>query len=179
MSKQEWKFENSVVFSKTKEKWGGLSNMAAGSPIVLNGVNFFTSEHLYQALRFVNHPEVQRKIVEEKNPMKAKWISRANNELTREDWNDFKIKAMWFSICMKYLQNPNFRLLLSETGDMDIVELSKKDDFWGAYPVNEKILIGDNVLGLLLMRLREKKENFQPFQNLEDFKIFGETVNIL
>lgn len=36
------------------------------------------------------------------------------------------------------------------------VEDSRKDDFWGAKPVDEEILIGINVLGRLLMQLREQ-----------------------
>ena len=39
----------SAVFLKTNERFGGLSNMAPGFPIVLNGVRIRTSEALYQA----------------------------------------------------------------------------------------------------------------------------------
>ena len=49
-----------------------------------------------------------------------------------------------------------FSKLLIETGDRPIVEDSRKDDFWGAKPVDEQALDGRNVLGRLLMELREK-----------------------
>ena len=55
----------SVVFFKTKEAFGGLSNMASGFPLRVNGVRIHTSEALYQACRFPHMPEVQRKIIAE------------------------------------------------------------------------------------------------------------------
>src|SRR5262249_37544484 len=49
-----------------------------------------------------------------------------------------------------------FSELLLATGDRPIVEESKKDEFWGAKPVDSATLIGMNVLGRLLMELREE-----------------------
>ena len=53
-----------VVVYKTKETFGGLSNMASGFPLQINGVRILTSEALYQACRFPHMPEVQREIIE-------------------------------------------------------------------------------------------------------------------
>ncbi len=49
--------DDCVVFCKTNEKFGGLSNMAPGFPLRINDVDFRTSEALYQACRFphINH----------------------------------------------------------------------------------------------------------------------------
>lgn len=46
--------------------------------------------------------------------------------------------------------------LLLSTADKQIVEISRKDPFWGAVPVGPDNLVGQNVLGKLLMELREK-----------------------
>ncbi len=54
----------SVVFSKTHEPFGGLSNMAGGFPLKVNGLRILTSEALYQACRFPHKPDVQRLIIE-------------------------------------------------------------------------------------------------------------------
>ena len=59
----------SVAFGKTKEAFGGLSNMAAGFPIRVNGVRILTSEALYQACRFPHLPHVQRLIIAQVSPM--------------------------------------------------------------------------------------------------------------
>ena len=48
--------EECVVFRKTAEAFGGLSNMAAGFPLKVNGVSVRTSEALYQACRFPHRP---------------------------------------------------------------------------------------------------------------------------
>lgn len=49
-----------------------------------------------------------------------------------------------------------FGSLLLATGQRPIVEESKKDVFWGARPVDEHSLVGVNVLGRLLMELRDE-----------------------
>ena len=74
---QERKYDraSSVVFRKTDEPFGGLSNMASGFPLSLNGSRILTSEALYQACRFPHRPEVQRLIIEQKSPMTAKMKS--------------------------------------------------------------------------------------------------------
>ena len=62
----------SVVFRKTREEFGGLSNMASGFPLEINGLRVLTSEALYQACRFPHLPEVQKQILEQASPMAAK-----------------------------------------------------------------------------------------------------------
>jgi hypothetical protein len=44
--------------------------------------------------------------------------------------------------------------LLKETRTMPIVEVSRKDPFWGAKAQDDGTLLGQNVLGQLLMELR-------------------------
>jgi predicted NAD-dependent protein-ADP-ribosyltransferase YbiA (DUF1768 family) len=73
INKQETTYlaTDSVVFKKTKEAFGGLSNMAAGYPIKINRVPILTSEALYQACRFPLLPEIQQLILDAKSPMAA------------------------------------------------------------------------------------------------------------
>jgi len=59
----------SVVFCKTKEAFGGLSNMAAGFALRYEGHDYKTSEHLYQCLRFPDYPDVQELIRSKGSPM--------------------------------------------------------------------------------------------------------------
>ena len=60
--------QDSVVFCKTNEEFGGLSNMAPGFPLRVNGIDILTSEALYQACRFPHLPDVQRLIITQKSP---------------------------------------------------------------------------------------------------------------
>ncbi len=54
---------------KTNEVFGGLSNMSGEYPIAVNGVRIMTSEHLYQALKFPDRPEIQKAILNRPSPI--------------------------------------------------------------------------------------------------------------
>jgi len=147
---------DSVSFRKTDEEFGGLSNMAGGFPLEINGERIRTSEALYQACRFPHLPDVQRIIISEKSPMTAKMKSKPFRGQSRSDWVRVRVKIMRWCLRVKLAQNwETFGRLLLGTGDGPIVEDSRKDDFWGAKPAEEDVLIGNNVLGRLLMELRE------------------------
>jgi len=146
-----------ITFRKTAEKFGGLSNMAGGYLLNVNGVKILTSEALYQACRFPHLPEVQRLIIAERSPMTAKMKSKPYRDNSRVDWDIVRTKVMRWCLQVKLVQNwEKFSELLLETGDLPIVEDSRKDDFWGAKPEDEEILTGANVLGRLLMQVREQ-----------------------
>ena len=174
----------SVVFSRTKEKFGGLSNMAAGFPLEINGVYILTSEAIYQACRFPYNPEFQKEIIQQRSPMAAKMKSRAYISETRPDWDKVRVAAMRWCLGVKLAQNwENFRDLLLSTGDLPIVEYSHKDNFWGAKPECPDILVGRNVLGRLLMGLRDdlqgsgsqKLQTVKPL-NIPAFFLYGQQI---
>jgi len=146
-----------VSFCKTREAFGGLSNMAAGYLITLYGVRCRTSEHLYQALKFPNHPEVQAAILEEASPMAAKMVAKRYRHLIRPDWEEIKLSVMPYCLRAKLQCNfQRFGSLLLSTGDADIVEISSKHDtFWGCVPQGD-LFVGHNHLGIQLTNLREE-----------------------
>jgi type I restriction enzyme S subunit len=176
--------QESVVFCKTDEEFGGLSNMAAGFPLRVNGVDILTAEALYQACRFPQLPDVQRLIIEQKSPMTAKMKSKRYRPKTREDWDAVCTRVMRWCLRVKLAQNcVRFRDLLMATGDRPIVEESKKDDFWGAFAKKDGTLVGRNVLGRLLMGLREDLKNLscEALKRVEpipipEFKLYGEPI---
>mgnify|MGYP003393730674 CR=1 FL=1 len=148
-----------AVFFRVRETWGELSNMAGRFPIVLGGTSILTSEALYQCLRFPSHPEVQASILNQKSPMGAKMKAKVSVSLTRPDWDDVRVEAMRYSVWEKFKQNNEvLRPVLNLTVDRPIVERSRKDAFWGAKvtetPEGAR-LVGRNVLGKLLMDLRD------------------------
>jgi ribA/ribD-fused uncharacterized protein len=146
-----------VSFRKTGEAFGGLSNMAPGYPIMLNGLRVRTAEALYQACRFPHLPEVQELILGEISPMTAKMRSKPHRGDSRPDWDRVRVPIMKWCLRAKLASNwASFSDLLLQTGERPIVEDSRKDEFWGAKPGSDDCLIGQNVLGRLLMELREK-----------------------
>ncbi|GHD45280.1 type I restriction enzyme, S subunit/hypothetical protein [Marinobacter persicus] len=176
--------DKSVIFKKTSERWGGFSNMAPGYPLCVNGVYIRSSEALYQACRYPNNPEIQKKIIHQSSPMTAKMVGKPNRADTREDWQKTRIIIMKWSLRVKLAQNyEKFSALLKESGDNPIVESSNKDDFWGAKPVDQQTLVGVNALGRLLMELRALVENSSkdqlsivPVPNISNFLLLGDEI---
>ena len=154
---REYERGASVVFRKTTEDFGGLSNMAGGYPLRVNGLLILTSEALYQACRFPHLPEVQQLILDQASPMTAKMRSKPYRDQSRPDWDRVRVTIMRWCLRVKLLQNwRKFGDLLVATGASPIVEESRKDPFWGAQPQGADRLVGMNVLGRLLMELREE-----------------------
>jgi predicted NAD-dependent protein-ADP-ribosyltransferase YbiA (DUF1768 family) len=58
-------------FLKTRERFGGLSNMAAGYRCEVNGLKFDNSEARYQACRFPDDPKLQEEIAGLASPVEA------------------------------------------------------------------------------------------------------------
>jgi ribA/ribD-fused uncharacterized protein len=181
-----YKYSEVCYFRKTKELNGGLSNMASGFPIRLNGICMLTSEALYQACRFPHLPEVQKKIIDEKSPMTAKMVGKPFRIDTRKDWDSKRVDIMYWCLRVKLAQNfITFGQLLESTCDKAIVEDSNKDAFWGAVKdkKDKTILVGVNALGRLLMKLRQEYNSANRYDLLfveplpiPDFSLYGAQI---
>ncbi len=160
--------------------------MAAQFPLRVNGINIRTSEALYQACRFPHMPDVQRLIIAQKSPITAKMKSKPYRSQTREDWDNVRVRIMRWCLRVKLACNwDSFRSLLLATGDRPIVELSKKDDFWGAKMRGDDELVGANVLGRLLMELRQELRDDSAESlhlvkppDVDQFLLYGETIRL-
>lgn len=164
-----YQLSESCVFRKTKDKFGGLSNMASGFPIRILNSYILTSEALYQACRFPHLPHVQKKIIEQKSPMSSKMVSKPFRKDTRIDWDKSRVEIMYWCLKVKLAQNfLTFGQLLETTSEKPIVEDSNKDPFWGAIKDKESgiTLTGINALGRLLMKLRQEYNSEKRFNLL-------------
>jgi ribA/ribD-fused uncharacterized protein len=173
-----------VVFQRTREAFGGLSNMATGYPLRVSGVGILTSEALYQACRFPHMPEVQGIIIRQRSPMTAKMKSKPHRSQSREDWDSVRVAIMKWCLKVKLVQHwTAFGNLLLSTSDRPIVEQSRTDRFWGAVAEpNGDILDGANVLGRLLMDIRARlKKDPSQFEivspvPISDFSLLGRPI---
>uniref|UniRef100_UPI0040488891 NADAR family protein n=1 Tax=Flavobacterium sp. TaxID=239 RepID=UPI0040488891 len=158
MNNRNYNLKESIVFRKTTQPFGGLSNMASGYALYINEVIIPSSEHLYQAMRYPTNPEIQFEIISQDNAMKAKMISnKYKSKYSRPDWEKIQIKVMRWALEIKLAQNwDKFSAVLKETQNKSIVEYATDNKIWGAKPVNNNELVGVNALGRLLMELREK-----------------------
>jgi len=177
---------SSVVFRKTNEEFGGLSNMAGGFPLLVNGLAIRTAEALYQACRFPHRPELQRHIIDQRSPMTAKMVGKPHRHDSRRDWDRVRVNIMRWTLRVKLAQNwAAFGDLLLATGDRPIVEDSRRDDFWGAKQVDSRTLAGLNVLGRLLMELREAlREQWEQLLTVEppaiaDLLLDGHAIGVI
>ena len=181
---KSYKLNEVTSFRKTKDTYGGLSNMCAGYPLEINGVTIRTSEALYQACRFPNSPHIQEKIINQKSPMAAKMVGKPHRQdNNRVDWEDVRVDIMRWCLEVKLEQNMDtFGKLLKST-ESNIVELSHKDQFWGTTvdKLDSNVFVGENTLGVLLQELKEKLiqegESFKTIKpNISTFKLYGKEI---
>ena len=145
-----------VAIRKVKEPWGIFGNFAP-TPIIINGVTFKTSELLFQLMKFKEKEPILA--VYNANPPKmiAKHWEKTHR---REDWGRMIVDAMKFCITQKYEQSEDFRKELERSKGKYIVEdqtsfPKKTPDTWGVKQQGSDF-IGPNLLGRLLMELRDK-----------------------
>ena len=80
--------------------------------------------------------------------------------LVRPDWEgqeEVRLKAMLWVLELKLHFNPStFGETLRATEGRQIVEVSRKDDYWGCKPAGDGLLVGQNHLGKLLCDVRSR-----------------------
>ena len=168
-------------FSKEDPRWR-LSNMAGEMtvywPLLRSNPNRWnSSEQLYQATKYGSEvmclpaanpgadPCVRRRIREQGAARGAKMTQKCavSAGLVRKDWDDpqteVRIQSMLWVLELKLYWNPmTFGRELAATVELPIVEISKKDEFWGCKDSGDGSLQGSNVLGKLLMDVRSRLE---------------------
>ena len=139
-----------ILFYRVRELYGEFSNFSP-HPIKMKGKTWSTSEHYFQAQKFVG-TEYEEEIRRAKSPMIAARLGRSRKHPLRKDWESAKETIMREALCAKFTQHLDLRSLLLSTGDQTIVEHTANDDYWGDGGDGN----GRNRLGILLMELREK-----------------------
>ena len=121
---------NCYAFRRGTDMVDGLSlalgNMVSGFPFDLEGIMFQNSECAYIAGMFSDdcekHEELQRELVEESNGFMAKKrIRRKNEDLKREDWEEFNVMWMMYVVWNKVKGNENFRKILMNIPEDGII----------------------------------------------------------
>jgi len=172
------------VFKKTNEQWGEFSNMSA-FPITVSGIDIRTTEALYQALRYPDHPDLQEVILDQKSPMAAKMKSKPHRkDLTHPDFEEHKLWIMEWCVRVKIAQHYETIVPVMQKAGT-IVEKSRNDKFWGAVPQKEdpNILIGENHLGeiwnKLKIELARSPESLKevPSLGIESMKLSGSKID--
>jgi len=125
--------------------------------ILLDGEWYPTVEHAYQAAK-TNDPGERDKIRKEKTSSGAKNCGRGVQ--LRDGWMDnLRVQIMTELVRQKFTSHRELGALLLETGDAELIEGNAYGDvFWGRIFQNGS-WVGKNMLGIILMQIREELEN--------------------
>lgn len=121
-------------------------------PVPVGSLVSTSSESMYQAAKFPNNPDLQIEILLA-DPRQAKALAYSCGEPPLPEWINLRRRVMLVAIRRKLTTHPEVASCLRDTGARLIVEVSRKDDFWGAVPMHEG-LCGSNMLGRMWMSLR-------------------------
>lgn len=148
------------------------------NPLVVKGIRFSTSEHLYQAMKFWYFDDSPltvdfvRSIAQCSTPFKAKYLGslwtfekflwqgelcetvlkfkERGGSFDAAKWDAVKIDVMRSIESLKFFTNSDCASTLRASGTAHLVERSATDFFWGSGSNNS----GANHLGKILMELR-------------------------
>ncbi|KAJ7604668.1 hypothetical protein DFH06DRAFT_274695 [Mycena polygramma] len=135
-----------LLYPRRQTEYYGFSSYSP-HPVTYNGKEYPTSEHLFQALRFMdNHPDISESVRTAKHPEK---MSKAHIVHQHRNWERLKLSRIELAMWHKFSQYPDLKMLLLGTGDAEFV-YSTTGDFWGVGKDGN----GRNEYGKMLERLR-------------------------
>lgn len=137
-----------IYFYTTGEEYGCFSNFSPHG-FELDGLYWFTSEHYFQAQKFIDTPHFEQ-IRRVKTPKDAAKMGRQRTRPLRQDWETVKDDIMLQAVLRKFQTHADIREILLSTGNEEIVENSPIDRYWGCGADGT----GKNMLGIILMEVR-------------------------
>jgi ribA/ribD-fused uncharacterized protein len=142
-----------LYFYKVYEPYGCFSNFSA-HPIHLEGYEWPTVEHYYQAHKFVGTEEeyLMAVIRTAKTPEEAAALGRDRDRQIRLDWDQVKFSVMRQAVLTKFLTHLDIQSVLLATGEQLIIEDSPTDYYWGC----GQDKTGQNHLGKILVSVRHE-----------------------
>lgn len=137
-----------IKFYKTKDPYGFMGNFFKARFFIYGRWWNFV-EAPYQAEK----TSVQSERDEIWRAVKANESRLLGQKVTmRPDWDEYKRFVMKECCMAKFLQHPDLRKQLIDTGDEELMEDSPVDWYWGCGADGT----GKNVLGQVLMEIREE-----------------------
>lgn len=118
-----------IRFYSVSGEDGCFSNFSP-HPVRLKGKRWPTSEHYFQAQKFVGTPD-EEEVRLAKSPMIAARMGRSRKRPLRKDWESAKDRIMHEAVLSKFTQHADLREILLGTGDAPIVEHTENDSYWG------------------------------------------------
>lgn len=134
--------------------------------VVVDEVFWRTAEAYFQSLRFAPDDAVRETIRMQKSPMAAKMVAKENaSRMVVVPMSEDDVENMRITLRLKFKCNQiPLEDNLLRTGDRTIIEdcsgrRTESGAFWGASELPNGLLYGRNMLGKLLMDLRNEIRN--------------------
>ena len=161
-----------VLFHGADESKGEFRNFSNMSqhPIEVDGISYPSVEHYFQAMKAkeFKDDEMVDKVIKAKTGKAVKAMGKKIKNFVKEVWDAKRDEIMRTGVRSKFIQHPELRKQLLETGERQIGEADARNLYWGIgtaessekskHPEKWR---GQNKMGKLLMELREE------FRNLE------------
>lgn len=139
-----------IRFYRSGDAHGCFSNFSR-HPVTLQGKVWPTSEHYFQAQKFVGTPH-EEEVRNASGPGEAARMGRQRSRPLRKDWEAVKDDIMREVVLAKFTQHEDIRQVLLDTGDAELVEHTVNDSYWADGGDGR----GKNMLGKILMEVRER-----------------------
>ncbi len=148
-----------MIFKHPEKKYLTLSRSDSSHPLAsyskhafeLDGFEWPSVEHYYQAMKY-EEPEYRELIRQAAHPADAAKLGKSKKHQKRRDWDKVRVTFMTRGSYIKCRTHQEVADLLLESGDIDIMEVSQYDYFWGG----GRDMRGENAFGKLLMGIRDK-----------------------
>ena len=153
-----------VFFWGEKYENGFLSNWYP-CEFEVDGVKYWCTEQYMMAKKaeLFNDSEVQAEIMSSKKQKEIKDLGRKVRNFNSEIWDKNKERIVFEGNFAKFSQNETLKSMLLKTGNKVLAEASPYDKIWGIGRSvrdgwnlkNPNNWLGDNLLGFILMKVRE------------------------
>ena len=140
-----------VYFYDLDKPFGEFSNFYR-APIELDGYTWPTSEHYFQAQKYIFNETHFQNVLKLAKPGEAFNYVRTHKSAVRSDWAEVKDDVMFKACMAKFRQHPKLKQLLLSTDDRTLVEHTTNDPYWGDGGDGS----GKNQLGITLMKVRNR-----------------------
>ena len=147
-----------------KGEWRVFSNMFE-APFQVDSVTFPTVEHYFQWAKAKQFGDgaIADKILKTPSAKSVKALGRKVKDFVKEEWDKTKDGVMRTAVKAKFIQHPDLKTKLVETGVRPIGEASARDKYWGIGTSADTSKANDptkwpgkNVLGKMLSELRSE-----------------------
>lgn len=153
-----------ICFHNPNEENGYLSNWYPAA-FTTDGITFSTMEQymMYRKAVCFDDVKVAERILATEDVAEIKALGRLVSGYDESLWNGVRQIVVYEGLLAKFLQNPDLRKQLKETGSAVLAECAVKDRIWGiGLSMHEPDRLdrakwqGQNLLGYTLMLVRDR-----------------------